>query len=114
MARCGQPPVLLLSPIIGDRLKFLLSHQDRHITRLGVRLDISECSIITLTQLEDYEQHMVTSQLIHLCAVEDPPKITEMPSEVHCSNAFDEPRGLPPIRLLDHTVPLLPGANFVI
>ena len=59
------------------------------------------------------------ARIIHLCtAIEGEIKATELPVPsvvaellAEYDHLFAEPRGLPPQRAFDHTIPLLPGAK---
>lgn len=79
----------------------------------------TQCQQLSGDDLDSLLQRSGVARVIHLCTVADdgvhatelpvPSAIADLLREYN--HLFDEPRGLPPRRAFDHTIPLLPGAK---
>ncbi len=54
--------------------------------------------------------------MVQLCAIEAAAESEKIPAEVQqllteFAHLFEEPKGLPPMRKFDHSIPLSPGAH---
>lgn len=92
--------------------------QNRQVTLQGVIPDTSDCPPVTCNQLKGLLHHNVVLQAVALCPVDTPvkPSQTIVPADIETlllefASVFDEPTGLPPSRVFDHSIPLLPGAS---
>lgn len=82
----------------------------------GVRPDISRCSEVTVAQLSCLLQQHAVACTVQLCSVDGSSESGTVPMVVQnlitdFAAVFDEPVGLPPPRLFDHAIPLIPGAQ---
>lgn len=82
----------------------------------GVRSDTEQCAHISSRQLRELNDRTTVSNLVQFCSVFALEHQEQIPNVVQTvltefSSVFDEPKGLPPIRQFDHTIPLLPGAG---
>lgn len=90
-----------------------------HIHLQGARADTTQCQQLSSQELDALLQRAGVARVVHLCAmVNEEVKATELPVPPAIANLlqdynhlFAEPRGLPPQRAFDHTIPLLPGAK---
>lgn len=82
----------------------------------GVRSDTQQCAHISSRQFRELNDRTTVSNLVQFCSVFALEHQEQIPNVVQTvltefSSVFDEPKGLPPIRQFDHTIPLLPGAG---
>jgi hypothetical protein len=81
----------------------------------GISADTSSCHTITTDQLLEWDTNDALLYLVQLCLMEQqdtkpiPPVLEQLLSDF--VELFEEPKGLPPKRLCDHKIPLLPGAT---
>jgi hypothetical protein len=81
----------------------------------GISADTSSCHTITTDQLLEWDTNDALLYLVQLCLMEQqdtkpiPPVLEQLLSDF--AELFEEPKGLPPKRLCDHKIPLLPVAT---
>jgi hypothetical protein len=90
-------------------------YKGKYIKLQGVKPKTQSCPLISGTQFESLVRQEAIEQLLELhtefqCGrVETPAVITELVNKF--SLLFEEPKGLPPKRWIDHAIPLLPGVQ---
>lgn len=106
------------SPMKVDwRAKTLQFHYNqKEICLKGVTANTQTCKTLSATQVQGLVHRSAVLQVVELCSVELAIKDSDIPAEVsqlllEFAPIFEEPKGLPPIRAFDHSIPLLPEAK---
>lgn len=91
-------------------------HAQKDVCLRGVRADISSCTSLSVNQVQGLIHREAVMQVVELCSLIKETTNTEVPQAVdqllkEFVHVFDEPQGLPPARVFDHSIPLLPGAK---
>ena len=78
----------------------------------------NKCAVISEAELHQLLQQDSVYYMLQVYFTEDTEKQTTVPHIIGMvldtyDAVFDEPKGLPPHRKYDHTIPLLPGATHV-
>ena len=95
---------------------FEFSWQGKVCKLQGICSNTATCDSITGPQLLELQKHDSIQFIIQLCAIAKDtaqaivPQIIAMVLQTY-EAVFDLPKGLPPHRKYDHTIPLLPGAS---
>lgn len=82
----------------------------------GLTANTSQCAVISEAKLQQLHEQDSVYHLLQVFFTTDAktqktvPHIIGMVLDAH-SQVFDEPKGLPPHRKYDHTIPLMPGAS---
>lgn len=98
------------------RKKMRFTHKGTRITIRGVKGVTKYCTKISAKNLQGLIKNGGLAQLVQLCPMNDDTSSDPVPSPIQeliqqNENLFQEPKGLPPARTLDHSIPLLPGAK---
>jgi hypothetical protein len=89
-------------------------HQGAWVHLQGVSPKLQQCSALSMSQLEVLARQKGVEQLLKLQSLQEesqeelPEAITELLHKFQ--HLFQTPQGLPPKRMVDHSIPLLPGA----
>lgn len=95
-----------------------ISWKNQSVTLQGIVSEIEQCARLSSQQFQKLKDRQAISHLIQLCAVSETSEQESIPSIVQqvlsqFAHVFEEPSGLPPSRMFDHAIPLLPGAMLV-
>jgi hypothetical protein len=93
----------------------VVPHKQKEVLLKGITPKILKCEEISSRKLT----HMEKLQVVWYCFMLNPllsKKVVECPEEMQTllkqfSDLCEEPKGLPPQRKFDHTIPLIPGAQ---
>jgi hypothetical protein len=97
----------------GKRMKF--RHGAKIVRLQGVFPQMQKCQHLSSVQLRGVARYEACEKVLELrIGNHDSPK--EPPAAMaqlieECKDLFQTPKGLPPPRVVDHTIPLLPGAQ---
>ncbi|XP_015618641.1 uncharacterized protein [Oryza sativa Japonica Group] len=93
-----------------------LSLQGTTVTLQGVHSELAHCKILSANEMQQFQQRKAVAHMVQLCSITDdvepetiPVPVQELMQEF--TTVFAEPKGLPPTRPFDHSIPLLPGAQ---
>lgn len=86
------------------------------VTLKGVQSRVDTCPVISALQVQGLLHRNAIVQTVELCMVSTDSAQVALPPEIDAlltefQSIFDEPQGLPPSRVFDHSIPLLPGAK---
>lgn len=108
------------SPMQVDWVKktLTISWKNQSVTLQGIVSEIEQCARLSSQQFQKLKDRQAISHLIQLCAVSETSEQESIPSVVQqvlsqFAHVFEEPSGLPPSRMFDHAILLLPGAMLV-
>ncbi|MCI26600.1 hypothetical protein A2U01_0047797, partial [Trifolium medium] len=87
----------------GDKPTLPVTAQFHHIMRLSRNQGIDECYTISFHEMQDETTALFD---VHL-----PPELSALLAQY--AHVFAAPSGLPPLRMQDHSIPLLQGSNAV-
>ena len=92
------------------------SHNGQHIALKGMKDFPTSCHKIKVRKLNGLIRKGGLAQVVHLCPILTEPTPTDVPAEVQHfidsqSAIFREPDSLPPKRVFDHHIHLLPGVK---
>lgn len=91
-------------------------HLGSPVTLKGVQSRVDTCPVISALQVQGLLHRNAIVQTVELCMVSTDSVQVALPPEIDAlltefQSVFDEPQGLPPSRVFDHSIPLLPGAK---
>lgn len=74
--------------------------------------------MLSAKEMQQLQQKQAVAHMVQLCSPSQAEVSEEMPSAIHLllqefATVFTKPKGLPPTRQFDHTIPLIPGAQSV-
>lgn len=99
------------------RKRMRFQYQGSNVTLTGVRDQVRHAKLMSGKQLQGMAKSGSIAQIVQLCAITETEVSQEqIPSTVHgviqeFQNCFQEPTGLPPQRVFDHGIPLVPNAQ---
>uniref|UniRef100_J3MDG5 Retrotransposon gag domain-containing protein n=1 Tax=Oryza brachyantha TaxID=4533 RepID=J3MDG5_ORYBR len=93
-----------------------LSKSDGTLNLQGIVSELTQCKVVTVNQIHQLQTHTAVAHLVQLWKSAQLTVDETIPSEVQdvlkeFEAVFQEPKGLPPPRQYDHTIPLIPGAQ---
>uniref|UniRef100_A0A453EC58 Reverse transcriptase domain-containing protein n=2 Tax=Aegilops tauschii subsp. strangulata TaxID=200361 RepID=A0A453EC58_AEGTS len=82
----------------------------------GARADVTRCDLISGAELHHLLEEKAVTRVVQLCATAQDMKQPPLPEAIgnlieQYGVLFEEPKGLPPQRAFDHSIPLVPGAR---
>lgn len=91
-------------------------YQGKRVHLRGAQADTTACQMISSDELNFMLQNSAVTRVVQLCALKEDGLEPPLPAEVselieQYTVLFEEPRGLPPSRAVDHAIPLVPGAK---
>lgn len=96
--------------------KLRINVNGKRVTLRGIKDNTTHCPTISVKQFQDMMQHGAVAQLVQLSLTNDVSQHETVPESVqqvlleHVT-VFQEPTQLPPHRMFDHKIPLIPGAQ---
>ncbi|KAM0929344.1 hypothetical protein ACQ4PT_001454 [Festuca glaucescens] len=95
---------------------FEFDHQGTKCKLQGIRPNTEQCETISVEELHTLQRQDSVYYMVELYTVSDTTSQSTVPHIVAMvlktyEEVFAEPKGLPPHRSFDHTIPLLPGAS---
>jgi hypothetical protein len=114
----GMDWLMAHSPMQVDWVNKLLtvSWRKESITLQGILSETEQCSQLSSQQFLELKDRQAISHLIQLCTLSESSNKEQIPVEIQqvlaeFGQVFEEPSGLPPSRVFDHTIPPMPGAT---
>ena len=88
----------------------------QRISLKGVKDKLSSCHKLKARKLKGLLKKEGVAQMIHLCQTQPNPPTESIPAPIQTlvdshTHLFKEPDSLPPTRVFDHHIPLLPGVK---
>lgn len=92
------------------------NYNQKEICLKGVKANIQNCKTLSATQVQGLVHRSAVRHVVEFCSIELAVEDSDIPAEVSqlllkFAPIFEEPKGLPPSRAFDHSIPLLPGAK---
>jgi hypothetical protein len=95
---------------------FQFEYQGKTCCLQGITPNTKTCETVSVEELHRLQQQNSVHYMVQLYFAEDTekqatvPRLVAMVLETY-ESVFEEPKGLPPHRRYDHTIPLMPGAS---